>query len=148
MILISHRGNVVEPFESWENEPTYIDLAIKKGYAVEIDVWCVDGIIFLGHDKPLYGGLDLRWFRDRITKLWIHCKNIEALDFFKKQEYNFNYFWHEDEKNIVTSIGYTISHVDEEPIDGSIAMMPEKHNFDVSKCLGVCSDYIEKYKDI
>jgi hypothetical protein len=27
MILISHRGNIDGKFESWENEPTYIDKA-------------------------------------------------------------------------------------------------------------------------
>jgi hypothetical protein len=32
MILIAHRGNVNGRFESYENEPNYIDLAIKKGY--------------------------------------------------------------------------------------------------------------------
>lgn len=146
MILISHRGNINGRFESWENEPTYIDLAITKGYEVEIDVWNIDGVIWLGHDNPIYGGLDTRWFRDRITKLWIHCKNIEALEYFKKFPYEMNYFWHENDKATITSKGYILSHVDQEPISGSISVIPEKHNFDISKCLGVCSDYIEKYK--
>jgi hypothetical protein len=146
MILISHRGNINGRFESWENEPTYIDLAIQKGYDVEIDVWCVDGIIWLGHDKPLYGGLSINWFLKRANKLWIHCKNIEALEYFKNFTHEINYFWHENDRATVTSKIYIISHVDQEPIEGSIAMMPEKHNFDVSKCVGVCSDYIEKYK--
>jgi len=39
MILISHRGNINGRFESWENEPTYIDKAIAEGYDVEIDIW-------------------------------------------------------------------------------------------------------------
>jgi len=55
MILISHRGNINGKFESYENEPTYIDLALSKGYDVEIDVWYVDGLLYLGHDKPQYG---------------------------------------------------------------------------------------------
>ncbi len=147
MILISHRGNINGRLESLENEPAYIDLAIKKDYLVEVDVWYVNNVLYLGHDKPLYG-VDFGWFRDRLTKIWVHCKNIEAFEFFKKQEYKFNYFWHENEKSVITSENYIISHVDEEPTHGTIAMMPEKHNFDVSKCLGVCSDYIEKYKNI
>lgn len=146
MILISHRGNINGRFESWENEPTYIDLAIRNGYDVEIDVWYVDEIIWLGHDKPLYGGLDARWFRDRISRLWIHCKNIEALEYFKSFPYEMNYFWHENDKATITSKGYILSHIDQEPILNSIAIMPEIHNFDTSKCLGICSDYIEKYK--
>ena len=55
MILISHRGNTNGRFDSYENEPTYIDLAISRGYEVEIDVWFVDGMLYLGHDAPQYG---------------------------------------------------------------------------------------------
>jgi hypothetical protein len=33
-----------------------------------------------------------------------------------------------------------------QPIKGSIAVMPEIHNDDLSKCVGICSDYIENYK--
>ncbi len=74
MIYIAHRGNTNGRFESYENEPTYIDLAIKKGFDVEIDVWFIDGILYLGHDEAQYGS-DFRWFRDRLSKIWIHCKN-------------------------------------------------------------------------
>ena len=91
MILISHRGNINGKLESYENEPNYIDLAITKGFDVEIDVWVKDGIIFLGHDKPQYG-VDFRWFKDRISKLWIHCKNVESVIFFKQSHYDFNFF--------------------------------------------------------
>ena len=69
MILISHRGNIDGKFESYENEPNYIDNAIKEGYEVEVDVWYIDNILYLGHDKPQYD-VDFRWFRDRLTKLW------------------------------------------------------------------------------
>ena len=68
MILISHRGNINGRLESYENEPTYIDMAIKNGYDVEIDVWYKNKILFLGHDKPEYG-VEFRWFIDRINKL-------------------------------------------------------------------------------
>jgi hypothetical protein len=33
-----------------------------------------------------------------------------------------------------------------QPIIGSIAVMPERENEDVSKCTGVCSDKIKNYK--
>ena len=70
MKLISHRGNTNGRLESWENEPTYIDMAISKGFDVEVDVWYAGGTLFLGHDKAQYG-VDFRWFIDRILKLWI-----------------------------------------------------------------------------
>lgn len=145
MILISHRGNTNGRFEPWENEPSYIDMAIEKGFNVEVDVWCQNNTLYLGHDKPLYA-LDFRWFRDRLANLWLHCKNIEALEFFKNLPYDCNYFWHENDKATITSKKYIISHVNQEPIDGSIAMMPEIHNFGIEKCVGVCSDFIDKYK--
>ena len=145
MKLIAHRGNTNGRFEHHENEPTYIDLAIKKGYDVEVDVWYKDGILWLGHDKPDYG-MDFRWFRDRITKLWVHCKNVEAVVYFKNCNYPFNYFWHENDTLTLTSKGYIWAFPSKQPIEGSIAVMPELFNDDTSKAIGVCSDFIENYK--
>ena len=42
-ILISHRGNIDGEFHELENNPTYIESAIKLGYDVEIDVWYING---------------------------------------------------------------------------------------------------------
>lgn len=145
MILISHRGNINGKFESWENEPTYIDNAIKEGFDVEIDVWYKDDMLWLGHDKAEYG-VDFRWFRDRITKLWIHCKNIESVEFFSQQSYDYNYFWHQEDTLTLTSHKYIWAYPNKQPIKNSIAVMPELNNDDISKCLGVCSDYIKRYK--
>ena len=145
MILIAHRGNTVGKFESWENEPTYIDKAIKEGYDVEIDVWCMNNMLWLGHDKPDYV-VDFRWFRDITTKLWIHCKNIEAVEFFSENEYDFNFFWHQEDALALTSHKYIWTYPGKQPIKGSIAVMPELNNDDISKCVGICSDFISKYK--
>jgi hypothetical protein len=145
MILISHRGNTNGPIESWENEPTYIDLAISKDYDVEVDVWLVENMLFLGHDKPQYG-VDFIWFRDRISKLWIHCKNVESLLFFKNCQYEFNYFWHETDTVTLTSHNHIWAYPGKQPIKGSISVMPEIYDDQTIDCLGVCSDYIEKYK--
>jgi hypothetical protein len=145
MKLISHRGNVNGKFEGHENEPTYIDLAINKGYDVEIDVWVKDGLLFLGHDKPVYG-INFKWIIDRITKLWVHCKNIEALLFFNNCNFPINYFWHENDTVTLTSKGHIWAFPGKQPIFDSIAVMPEINNDKVDKCYGICSDYIEKYK--
>ena len=91
MLLIAHRGNTNGRFESWENEPTYIDKAINEGFDVEIDVWFVGGILYLGHDKPDYG-VDTRWLIERSDKLWIVVPAEMAygakgyLDFVKPNE--------------------------------------------------------------
>jgi hypothetical protein len=145
MILISHRGNINGKFESWENEPTYIDKAISEGYDVEVDAWYKDEILWLGHDKPDYG-IDFRWVRDRLSKLWIHCKNTEAVVYFKECGYDVNYFWHEEDTLTLTSHNNLWVYPGKQPIRNSIAVMPEINNDDISKCLGVCSDKIKEYK--
>jgi hypothetical protein len=145
MILISHRGNINGKIESWENEPTYIDLAISKGFDVEVDVWYIKDMLWLGHDKPDYG-VNFRWFRDRINKLWVHCKNVESVVYFKNCGYNINFFWHETDTLTLTSLNYLWVYPGKQPINGGISVMPELYNDDVSLSIGICSDFIEKYK--
>lgn len=143
MILISHRGNINGKLPQNENHPDYIDEAIHAGYDVEIDVWMVDGELFLGHDEPQYP-ISEDWIEDRYETLWIHCKNIEAMEAFNVS--SFNYFWHEEDTMTLTSMGVLWAYPGNQPIKGSIAVMPEIHNDDISACLGICSDYIERYK--
>jgi hypothetical protein len=145
MILISHRGNTNGRLESWENEPTYIDLAIEKGFDVEIDVWYKDKMLWLGHDEAQYC-VDFRWFLDRLTKIWVHCKNTEAVVYFKDCGYDVNYFWHQSDDVTLTSKNNIWAYPGKQPIYGSIAVMPELFNDDLSQCIGICSDFVESYK--
>ena len=144
MILISHRGNTNGKNPSAENRPDYIDEAISLGFDVEIDVWLIDGVIFLGHDEPQYG-ITQQWLNERVDKLWIHCKNVEAMEWFNMIG-GFNYFWHEEDTLTLTSKGYMWVYPGKQPIVGSIAVMPEINDDDISKCEGICSDYIQSYR--
>ena len=144
MILISHRGNIGGRIESYENEPNYIDLAISKGFDVEVDIWDIDGNLYLGHDKPTYN-VEFGWFIDRINKIWVHCKNLESINTFNKNEYQFNYFWHETDTVTLTSRGYIWAYPGKQPIKNSIAVLPEINNDNTSECVGICSDFIMKY---
>jgi hypothetical protein len=148
MILISHRGNINGKIVERENQPEYIDEAISLGYDVEIDIWGIDGELFLGHDEPQYP-TDFDWLKERSSNLWIHCKNIDALLYFTDIDYSlelFNYFWHETDTVTLTSENWIWAFPGKQPINGSIAVLPEIYNDDVSDAAGVCSDYIEKYK--
>jgi len=145
MILISHRGNLNGPDKILENSPDYIDNALFNGFDVEIDVWLVNNEIFLGHDKPDYG-VDFRWFRDRLSKLWVHCKNIDAILYFKECGYDINFFWHENDTVTLTSKGYIWAYPGKQPIKNSIAVLPELKKDDIRLVKGICSDYILKYK--
>jgi hypothetical protein len=144
MIIISHRGNIDGKILEKENHPNYIDATLGFGYDVEVDVWYIDGKIMLGHDNPQYE-VNLRWFTDRINKLWVHCKNMESLIYFRDCGYDINYFWHQTDDVIITSKGFLWAHPGKQPINNSIAVLPELFNDDIKECIGVCSDFIIKY---
>jgi hypothetical protein len=142
MILISHRGNLSGRTVEEENKPSYIDIAISKGFDVEIDVWKIDFKLFLGHDAPQYE-INEKWLEERKNVLWIHTKNIFSIVYFNNTDYN--YFWHEKDTVTLTSKKYIWAYPGNQPIKNSIAVMPELNNDDVSSCLGICSDYINLY---
>ena len=70
--FISHRGNLQGPDKNQENSPDYVQTALEKGYDVEIDVWFVNDVFYLGHDKPQYQ-IDESFLKN--DKLWCHAKN-------------------------------------------------------------------------
>ena len=144
MILISHRGNINGKNTERENSPEYIDEAIALGYDVEIDLWMIEGILLLGHDEPQYG-ISQDWLNERINNLWIHCKNIEAMEWMDSIA-GFIYFWHEEDTVTLTTFGHIWAYPGKQPINNSIAVMPEIHNEEITQCKGICSDYIENYK--
>lgn len=145
MILISHRGNVNGRNIESENYPDYIDAAINLGFDVEIDIWFVDERFFLGHDKPEYP-IDLSWIINRKNNLWVHCKNIEAIIFLNVYDYGLHYFWHQNDTVTLTSKNFVWAYPGNQPIRGSIAVMPEIYDDNISTCLGICSDFILKYQ--
>jgi len=144
MILISHRGNIDGKIPELENKPSYIEDAIKLGFDVEIDIWMIEGILLLGHDEPQYG-IPQDWLNKRYERLWIHCKNIEAIEWFNMIG-GFNYFWHQEDTVALTSMNVIWAYPGKQPIKGSIAVMPESNNDSLDDCIGICSDYINDYK--
>ena len=145
MRLISHRGNLNGPNKERENHPDYIWEALQAGYEVEIDVWWVDGKFKLGHDEPQYD-FPFSLIENHYSKLWIHCKNIDALSQLNELDSSgskLNYFSHEDDLGVLTSRGYIWStHL----YDRGILVMPEVFNKEPNEnTFGVCSDYIKNY---
>ena len=110
MVLISHRGNIDGKNTEFENQPSYIDDAIKLGYNVEIDVWYIDNKLYLGHDSADYQ-IDIDWLKSRLSKVWIHCKHLPAIEYFHNNTdvmvrgYG-NYFFHNTDDTTITSKGY------------------------------------------
>ena len=141
MILISHRGNIEGKQPKLENKPEYISKALELGYNVEIDIWYKNGFWF-GHDKPLYP-VGISFLKNK--KLWCHAKNLEALSLMLLES-DIHCFWHQEDDATLTSKGYIWAYPGKQPIKNSIAVMPEIYSDDVSKCIGICSDYIINYK--
>ena len=145
MILISHRGNINGEIIEFENHPNYIDDTLSMGYDVEVDIWKVNDKFYLGHDTFQYE-IDISWIDDRAHKLWVHCKNIEVLEFLNKYNYDINYFWHENDTVTLTSKNYIWAYPGKQSIKNSIAVLPEIYNDNLNNCLGICSDFIQNYK--
>lgn len=147
MILISHRGNVTGINTELENTPEYIDAAINLGFDVEIDMSLYQNKLFLGHDMPQYE-ISYEWIYKRINKLWIHCKNLDIVEYFyilNKTNKKFNYFWHQQDDVTLTSLGYIWSYPGRNQIKNKIIVLPELQKDDITQCIGICSDYIKNY---
>lgn len=151
MKLIAHRGNIKGSNPLEENNPEYIDFAIEKGYDVEIDIRydTFENNFYLGHDEPQYL-VTPYWLAQRMEKLWIHCKNIDALNYFVSKTGGYNYFWHQEDDFTLTSKNYIWTYPGKTYTPNSVIVMTE-WNIDVSNfsdllvygCYAICSDNVE-----
>ena len=139
MIFISHRGNINGINKKFENNPTYIQSAINKGYNVEIDVWYKNAF-FLGHDRPQFK-VSQKFLENK--KFWCHAKNLEALE--KLQKLRTKYFWHQNDDYTLTSNGYIWTYPGKQLTNKSICVLPELNNIKTFNCAGICSDFILNY---
>lgn len=143
MIQIAHRGNINGPNPQRENSPDYILEAIEQGFDVEVDVWCIDGKLFLGHDEPQYETDDdfLNWHRG---SLWIHCKNLEAMEYFAEHWRQFNFFWHQNDDYTLTSYGNIWTYPGK-PVNKWSVIVDLEGKTEYN-CYAICSDYFAKEK--
>lgn len=146
--FISHRGNLEGKNPELENSPDYILQAIRLGLDVEIDVRFIEGKFKLGHDSPKYD-FPFYLIEEHSDKLWIHCKNLEAVVALNKFPFRnqLNYFWHQKDDITLTSKRYIWAFPGKQPLEGSVAVLPEIYNDDISKAYGICSDIILDYKN-
>ena len=142
MYLISHRGNVDGIIKDDENKPEYIDKALKNGFEVEVDVRFNNNKFFLGHDFDQYE-IDKEFLMDK--KIWCHAKTREAL--IALQEIGAHYFWHQEDDYTITSKGYIWTYPGKKLFSKSICVLPEIANYKEINCMGICSDFIERYKN-
>ncbi len=147
MKLIAHRGNINGPNKERENSPEYILESLALGYDCEIDVRYINEQLFLGHDTTDYK-IDLLFLLDNSDKLWIHCKNIEALGYLIDFS-SLNIFWHQEDNYTLTSKGYIWCYPKMKITSKSIILMPEWNNFIYDdNGYGICSDYITSIRSL
>lgn len=148
MKIISHRGNLTGPNPETENKPEQILHCIQKGYDVEIDLWRIGGQLFLGHDNPMYN-TTLHFLHKYRHYLWVHCKNIEALEYMNNSGASLNYFWHQEDQYTLTSWDYIWSYPNcNSPYSSNQILLDfsETVDFDYYRSLnikGICVDYVE-----
>ena len=141
MLIIAHRGNTNGPDPATENREETIVSAITEGFDCEIDVWRIDGQLWLGHDGPEYA-TSLSFLETYQHALWVHCKNLNALVYLKDQ---FNCFFHDKDTYTLTSKGYIWGNIGSPTTEKVICVMPPG---DHGVCLGICTDFPMRIKSL
>jgi len=148
--MIAHRGNTSGENKGLENTSSYIDIAIANEFDAEIDIWFNQGW-YLGHDSPREK-ISENWLIKNASSLWIHAKNLAAMEQLAESGSLFNYFWHEKDERVLTSKGQFWTYPGKSLGKFSIAVMPELNdNLEIKSLLaeeifGVCSDFISSYR--
>lgn len=107
MKVIAHRGNLLGPNKETENTIEAIDDCVGRGYDVEIDVYVSQGKIWIGHDTHKHE-ISLDYLLGKTDKLWVHAKNILAVELLTKTD--LNWFWHDRDLMTITSKGIIWCH--------------------------------------
>lgn len=142
MILIAHRGNYCGSNPSRENSVSYIEEAIKLGYEVEVDIWFKNGKIWLGHDYAKYP-CSINFLKKNSKKLWIHCKNLEAIDTLLNFDI-FNFFWHQSDDFTLTSKNFIWTYPGKKICDRSVIVMSDIKEHNGNSCFGICADFLKE----
>ena len=142
MKIIAHRGNMSGPKPDLENCPAHIEKIINY-FDAEIDVRVVNSKIWLGHDVGQYD-VSLDWILKYRRRLWIHCKNLEAMKYFNSiRNRGIIYFGHSEDLYVLASNSYIITIKNDVFDKKSIIVMPEYFNtiYNIRLVGGVITDY-------
>lgn len=151
MRIISHRGNLAGPDFSKENDPEQIEKCLGLGFDCEVDLRMLNGDLFLGHDRFQFE-VSLAWLTGRADRLWIHCKDSEALFLVSQANLSLNFFWHETDKHAITSQGVLWNFPGGPITSNSIAVLPElwwqpTSHEPLHLALGICTDFPIKFRE-
>jgi hypothetical protein len=151
MKYISHRGNLCGRIPQLENKPIYIDTAISAGVDVEVDLHVIASTLYLSHDdiwSESCWTISPEFLFERKDKLWIHAKNLNAVQWLIENGQELNWFWHETDQLSITSKNW-IWTADYMKTGNNIILMDTVSDdryllelFPNTYISGLCSDYI------
>jgi hypothetical protein len=139
---ILHRGLINGPDKYKENKESELWKRLYDGWEIEVDIWRIDGKIWLGHDEPtdLLENIQLLEHKN----VWVHCKNINMLQFMRETNPGAHYFSHNVDDAVLTSDGFIWCYPGHQAGIHSIIVMPERtpdFKIDLTTIGGICSDY-------
>jgi hypothetical protein len=148
--LIAHRGLLEGPNGDLENNPEQITRSRSLGYDSEIDLWRIQGALWLGHDSPRYQINEQFLYT---IHAWIHAKNIDALYWLTTTNNSLKYFWHQGDDCTLTSNNYIWTYPEKPLNERSIRLMPEWHDpeFKTVKdnvCYAICTDHVLRIQNL
>lgn len=153
MQLISYRGIFDGTNFEYANTVDQIGRAFNAGYSVMVDVWRVDGIIYLGTDAPL---VEVSATYLKGNRFWLNARNTEMQDWLQTQSLTDypNYFWFPDDTestNVETSGGQLITPGNAPVNNTSIIFIPERVDLGLLstvklRCYGAISSYLSFIK--
>jgi hypothetical protein len=129
---------------SLENDPNYLLNAINFGFSCELDFWVIKNKLYLGHDEPIYK-INMEFLYSYSKKLWIHCKNLDSLNFLLSNSKKLNGFWHQSDDFAITTWGYVWTFPGKPTNQKSILVHLGKSDRKLINVAGVCSDYISSF---
>lgn len=149
MKIICHRGNLYGPRSEEENTLTSVNKCLQSTpFDVEIDIFCINNEIYLGHDLPLAKLVPSDILSELIqtynNRLWLHCKDLQALVFCKNNLKECNFFGHSNDEFVLTSKKYIFTRPGLYAGTDVICVMPELLNItktDIINCAGILTDY-------
>lgn len=146
--IISHRSNLNGIDPSRENNPTSIKEVLDLGFDCEIDIFKYGLGLFLGHDDA-QTLIEIDFLLKNAPKLFIHTKNIQALDYLNKFE-ELNIFWHNLDEHVFTSKGNLITHQDQPKTtkNGIIVLKDKPTRQNLPMCAGLITDWPILAKEI
>jgi hypothetical protein len=141
--LICHRANLWGADAKRENKIEAIKECISLGFDVEIDLRFYRNKFYLGHDER-QESIPFDLLQKLKNKLWIHCKDLEALHELNGSK--LNYFWHDKDQYTLTSKKTIWTFPNQKVTDNCVIVcqtLEETNKYLKSSAYKVCTDFID-----